>query len=261
MHDHQALVHQQFGSTARAYLDSAVHAGGQDLQRLTELLAAEGATRVLDVGCGGGHASFAAAAAGAEVWACDPADEMLAVVAEAAQARGHHRLQTRKGVAEALPFGDAAFDAVITRMSAHHWHDVTAALGEIRRVLRPGGLFLMIDVAGAESALCDTWLQTVELLRDPSHVRNHAPSVWAALLAAAGFASGPADLWRLPIAFDPWIARMRTPPVAVAAIRHLWALAPEEVRRSRALADDGSFELDVAMFVARAPAQAGAASL
>ncbi len=251
----QELAAAQFGATASAYLTSAVHAQGADLERLKQELAevAPGvaAKQVLDLGCGAGHASFAAAAVAGEVTAYDLSAEMLAVVRGAAAERGLTNLRTEQGAAERLPFADASFCAVITRMSAHHWRDVPAALAEIRRVLKPGGKVVMIDIAGAEDPLPDTWLQSVELLRDPSHVRDYSPTQWRGLFAAAGFAPEVSPVWRLEIEFSSWVARMRTPEVAVQAIRHLWQLAPAEVRERYRVQPDGSFALEALMVVAR----------
>ncbi|MBS0976288.1 SAM-dependent methyltransferase, partial [Serratia rubidaea] len=56
--NHHDVVDRQFGAQANAYLTSAVHAQGNDLQRLGQLLAAYPQARVLDLGCGAGHASF-----------------------------------------------------------------------------------------------------------------------------------------------------------------------------------------------------------
>jgi tRNA1(Val) A37 N6-methylase TrmN6 len=58
---HHDNVEKQFGSQASAYLTSAVHASGRDLQRLAERLADFPRHTLLDMGCGAGHASFAAA--------------------------------------------------------------------------------------------------------------------------------------------------------------------------------------------------------
>jgi SAM-dependent methyltransferase len=77
-------------------------------------------------------------------------------------------------MAEVLPFADSHFDCVISRYSAHHWHDVPAALREVRRVLKPDGLALLIDTAGGETPLLDTHLQAIEILRDPSHILTTA---------------------------------------------------------------------------------------
>jgi ubiquinone/menaquinone biosynthesis C-methylase UbiE len=56
-------------------------------------------------------------------------------------------LRIERGSAEALPHPDRCFDVVITTVSFHHWSDKTAALAEVFRVLRPGGLFALTDVS------------------------------------------------------------------------------------------------------------------
>lgn len=52
-----------------------------------------------------------------------------------------------RGTAEALPFPDQSLDMVTTTLSFHHWSDQPEALDEVRRVLRPGGLFALADVS------------------------------------------------------------------------------------------------------------------
>ncbi|NYH97995.1 class I SAM-dependent methyltransferase [Cupriavidus plantarum] len=249
----QELVAAQFGATANAYLTSAVHAQGADLTQLKDTLGkleTVRSGRVLDLGCGAGHASFAAAAVAREVVAYDLSSEMLGVVAGAARDRGLANVRTQQGAAETLPFDDATFDAVVSRMSAHHWRDVPAALREVRRVLKPGGTAVMIDIAGAEDPLCDTWLQSVELLRDPSHIRDYTPPAWQEMFEAGGFGVVVSPLWHIDLEFDSWVARMRTPEVAIAAIRHLWQKAPREVAERYRVKPDGSFTLEAVMVIA-----------
>lgn len=249
----QELVAAQFGATASAYLTSAVHAQGADLEQLRQALAhlkPVTHSRVLDLGCGAGHASFAAASMANEVVAYDLSAEMLGVVAAAAADRGLANIRTQQGAAETLPFDDASFCAVVSRMSAHHWRDVPAALREIRRVVKPGGKVVLIDIVGAEDPLCDTWLQSVELLRDPSHIRDYTPTGWTQLFRDAGFDVEVSPVWRIEIEFASWVARMRTPEVAQAAIRHLWDKAPAEVRERYRVQADGSFALEAALFTA-----------
>jgi hypothetical protein len=121
----------------------------------------------------------------------------------------------------------------------------------MRRVLKPDGVALFMDVVSPGVPLLDTWLQSLELLRDPSHVRNASVAEWRATLAAVGFAVEDVVTYRLRLEFGPWIERMRTPDVHVAAIRALQRRAPAEVRDHFALADDGSFTVDTALVVAR----------
>ncbi|MCJ2059119.1 class I SAM-dependent methyltransferase [Methylobacterium sp. J-048] len=248
---HAGHVVDQFGAQASAYVTSAVHAAGADLDRIGALIRTMPGARVLDLGCGGGHVAFAAAAAGAAVTAYDLSGEMLAAVTAEAGRRGLDRVETRQGAAEALPFPDAAFDAVLTRYSAHHWRDVPAALAEARRVLKPEGLMVVCDAVAPEEPLLDTHLQAVELLRDPSHVRDYRVSEWRTMLAAAGFAPGQALASRPRMEFSSWIARMRTPEIHVAAIRALQTAAAVEVTRHFSIEADGSFLLDSVLIEAR----------
>jgi ubiquinone/menaquinone biosynthesis C-methylase UbiE len=244
---HHDQVADAFGSTAASYLTSQVHATGADLQTLAAAVAATPGAAVLDMGCGAGHASFAVAPHAGAVVAYDIAPQMLATVASAAVDRGLSNIRTQQGAAEKLPFDDASFDWVVSRMSAHHWHDVPLALAEVRRVLKPGGRVMFIDIAGSEHPLLDTHLQAVEVLRDGSHIRDYRADEWVAFFADAGFEAVVRERWRLDIEFASWVARMRTPETRVVAIRSLWAFAPDEVREYFAVQEDGSFKLDALM--------------
>ncbi|HEY3988722.1 MAG TPA: class I SAM-dependent methyltransferase [Acidobacteriaceae bacterium] len=241
--EHDTLVAQQFGATAHAYLESATHATGEDLELLGREIAATPRAVVLDLGCGAGHASFAAALSAASVTAYDLTAEMLAVVEREAATRGLANITTVQGMAEAIPFPDAHFDWVVSRYSAHHWHDVPAALREVRRVLKPDGQVILIDIAGGETPLLDTHLQAAEILRDPSHIRDYSTREWLALFGEAGFTASMRKEWPVKIEFAGWVARQRTQPERIAAIRALWSAAPDEVRSFFEVQSDGSFTL------------------
>ena len=248
----QAIVARQFGNTASAYLTSTIHSQGADLAALRDIAARLGPhPTVLDLGCGAGHASFAVAPTAKSVTAFDLSAEMLSVVSGAARERGLDNIVTRQGNVASLPFADASFCMVVTRFSAHHWFDVPAALREVRRVLKPRGVFVIIDITAPENPLHDTTLQAVELLRDGSHVRDYRPSEWCAMLADAGFKSERVRDWKLEMKFDEWTARMRTPAERVTAIRSLFGTAPEETLKYFGVQADSSFSIDSTLFEAR----------
>lgn len=246
----QNIVEMQFGSTAGAYLNSPVHAQGQGLNAITKLASQYPTATVLDIGCGAGHVSYAVAPMVKKVVAYDLSKQMLAIVANSAQERHLPNIDTQQGIAEQLPFDDHTFDLVLTRFSAHHWSDVPAALKEIQRVLTPQGKMVIVDVVAPECPLKDTILQTIEILRDPSHVRDYRVSEWKAMLCAAGFTLQFTEQWKLVMVFDEWIKRMCTPPVRVAAIRHLFDCASQEVLQYFLTQPDYSFSLDVALLEA-----------
>ncbi len=251
MSHHSIKVEQQFGEVASAYLSSSVHSQGADLEAIADRLRRTPDSSVLDLGCGAGHLSFAAAPHVTSIVAYDLSADMLRTVAHEAQKRAHRNILTRQGMAEALPFQDASFDFVCTRYSAHHWTGIRTALIEARRVLKPGGGLIMIDTCAPENPLFDTHLQAIELLRDESHVRNYSPAEWNSMLSEAGFAVDAQSMWKLPLDFAAWVTRMRTPDLYVQAIRSLLLNAPREVREYFQVEPDGSFVLDTVMIEAR----------
>ncbi|MCP5225505.1 MAG: class I SAM-dependent methyltransferase [Rhodocyclaceae bacterium] len=248
---HNSVVLDQYTTRASAYVNSAVHAAGQDLDLIAQLLANQRGAVALDVGCGGGHLTYRLAPLVSQVVACDLAESMLAAVAEQASLRGLPNIATREAAAESLPFEVATFDVVATRFSAHHWHAFAEGIAEMARVLKPGGLALMSDVVSPGVSLLDTWLQTLELLRDPSHVRDASTAEWDAALAAAGLAIERIEHLRLRLDFATWVARMDTPEPQVTAIRMLQARAASAVKDYFEMEEDSSFTVDTALFVAR----------
>lgn len=250
-HNHDTLVQDQFGPQAQAYVASAVHAAGADLDAIAEAVQRHGSRSVLDLGCGGGHVAYRVAPLVGSVVACDLSDAMLAEVLAEAGRRGLVAITTRRAAAEQLPFEDGSFDAVLSRFSAHHWGDLPKGLDEARRVLRPCGLLVMADAVAPDSVLADTVLQALELLRDVSHVRDYSVAEWERHIGAAGFGPVRTIRRRLRLDFASWIARMRTPETLVTAIRTLQAGLSDPVRRHFDLEPDGSFTLDTATFEAQ----------
>ncbi|HEY7926156.1 MAG: class I SAM-dependent methyltransferase [Candidatus Dormibacteria bacterium] len=103
--------------------------------------------RVLDVGCGNGRHAFEALRHGAEVTATDvdgaaliEVERMAAAMALAGEVADGGSLRTVVADARNLPFDEAEFDVVIAAEMLEHIHDDSAAIAELGRVLRPGGV-------------------------------------------------------------------------------------------------------------------------
>lgn len=249
-------VQRQFGAVAAAYAASAVHAAGPDLVALAAAAAASGAARALDIACGAGHTALAIAAHVAEVTALDLTEAMLEQARRLAEERGIANITFQLGAAEQLPFADGSFDLVTSRYAAHHFPRPAAVLHEIARVLRPGGIFLLADVVALPEPLLDTHLNAIELLRDPSHVRDHTVEEWRHMCAATGLQAETLGEWPLRLNFDAWIARMRTPPQFAASIRAIFDGAPAEVRAAMAIESDYSFSIPTALIRGLKPIEA-----
>lgn len=245
-----AAVH--YAPRAQDYVTSTVHASGADLDEIEALARGMPKARVLDLGCGGGHVSYRAAPHVAEVVACDVTPAMLEAVARTAGERGLRNISVQQSPAERLPFGNASFDAVLCRFTAHHWRDVEAGLREARRVLKGGAPAIFIDIVASPVAVFDTHLQAVELLRDASHVRDYSVAEWTASLSRAGFALQGFTMRTLRMDFPTWIARARTPPTEASGIRALQQSAPASVKQHFGISDDGGFDIESASFRLRA---------
>lgn len=101
-------------------------------------------TRLLDVGCGAGQLALIAARAGAKVTGCDIATNWI----EKARARAAaERLDVNfeEGDAEALPYDDAQFDAVVSLVGAMFAPHPDLVAAELARVCRPGGMIAMAN--------------------------------------------------------------------------------------------------------------------
>jgi SAM-dependent methyltransferase len=242
-----------YSPRARAYVTSAVHSAGADLDQIEVELRGLGTTReaarVLDLGCGGGHVSYRAAPLVAQVVACDITQSMLDEVARTAAERGLTNVVVRQAAAEKLPFESSSFDVVLCRFTAHHWQAMEAGLREARRVIKQPGRAVFVDTIAPADRTLDTHLQAVELLRDPSHVRNYSTAEWVSALSRSGFSLDSITIRTLRMEFPVWIARTRTPKLHAEAIRGLQASSPDVVRAHFAIEDDGSFDLEAATMV------------
>jgi SAM-dependent methyltransferase len=135
---------------------------------------------VLDLAAGTGKLTRALVAFGLEVIAVEPQPELRDKLAAGLGAE-----RVRDGVAEAIPLDDGSVDAV-TVADGFHWFEQTAALVEIRRVLRPGGGLALLttypDWSGASWA--DELGKRISELR-PEHPFFDGPR-WSDVVAAAG---------------------------------------------------------------------------
>jgi len=246
-------IQRQFSAAASAYVVSPVHKGGPDLEAMLELAGDPSGLRVLDVGTGAGATALAFAARGAQVVALDLTPAMLETTRRQAEERGISSLETRLGDAAELPFADASFDFVTCRVCAHHFGRPRQAVGEMARVLRPGGRILLIDSISPEDPAQDTFLNAIELLRDPSHVRNYRVSEWLDWFGELGLASGHVRTFPTFLDFDNWTERMNTPEPERAQLRRLMDGAPSEVRLAFEIGDRHDWRIPLALFQAAKP--------
>lgn len=140
-------VRQLFATIADRYdLITRVLSYGRDAawkRRLVALSGAGAGTRALDLACGTGDIAFALAERGARVTGLDLTMRMVQLARAKMPPRPAVAFMT--GDMMALPFADARFDLVTAGYGLRNVPSLLPAIGEIRRVLRPGGRLLSLD--------------------------------------------------------------------------------------------------------------------
>src|SRR5438445_12257936 len=98
---------------------------------------------------------------------------MLATARRLFQTAGLWNAQFVRAGAEQLPFPKASFDIVTTRLAAHHFDDVALAMGQVARVLRPGGVSIFVDTTAPDDPDRAAQQDEGATLRDPPHTGIH----------------------------------------------------------------------------------------
>jgi ubiquinone/menaquinone biosynthesis C-methylase UbiE len=252
----------QFDRVASKYRCSADHTDVEDLDLLFTGLALDPGHRVLDVATGGGHTAVALAARCGRVTASDLTPSMLREARILATDRRIYNIAFAGADAEALPFRDGAFDRVTCRIAPHHFPDVRTAMAEMARVTRPGGRIGIIDSVVPGEPSLDAFLNGVEKVRDPSHVRSYRVEEWLEFLSGAGLLLlQAASMWKTH-AFPEWVARTGRPKAVQWEVETFFLSAFPLARETfRILSEGGrivSYSDEKAIFVAQKPGEAHA---
>ncbi len=159
----------------------------EDIDRRKRQLLAEVAGRVVEVGAGAG-ANIPLYPDGVELWLVEPNPYMHAYLRESASREGR-TFELRQGSAEHMDVPDGAADFVVCTLVLCSVADPAAAVREIDRVLRPGGVFLFLEhVAAPPGSRLRRWQS---LLRRPWRAVGDGCTLdretWS-VIEAAGFA-------------------------------------------------------------------------
>lgn len=224
MLDHENRVRDEFTRQADTFSASAAIADATLTQRFITALGDAAQGSVLDVACGPGILSAAIAKTARDIVAFDLTPQMLKKAEQRCSDAGLTNVTFREGTAAELPFANDTFDAVVTRLSVHHFDRPGRVMSEIFRVLRPGGSFVVADVISSEVPAESELQNAIEILRDPSHVRMLPGSELTSLVKEAGFDIESLTTWDKPREFEEWMGIVndasRVPPLR-AVVRAL----------------------------------------
>lgn len=242
---------------AAPYAASLVALTAPGAAHLLDAAGVTSGTRVLDVATGPGVVALAAVDRGADVVAVDQSEAMVALAAD--------RLSdVRRAPADALPFPDGAFDAVVAGFLLNHLARPAAVLQELARVLRPGGRLAMSvwDLPGENAALGLFGPVAARLGIAAAAPPGPDPATFADEGALRDLLAGLEDVrvdrptWSLVVDPSGWFDAVgastpRTGAVMAAAGERLAELraAYVEEARGRFGREDGTVELPVAAVI------------
>lgn len=160
---------------------------------------------VLDVACGPGVITAAVAPHAAAVTAFDATEAMIGKARARCEAAGLGNVAFRIGDAHALPFADGQFDGVVSRLAVHHFTDPGRAIGEMARVLKPGGMLVIADITVSDEKADADLQNAIEILRDPSHVAMLPQAQLARHFEDAGLEVVATESWDKEREFGEWM--------------------------------------------------------
>jgi ubiquinone/menaquinone biosynthesis C-methylase UbiE len=256
MPSHSENVVDQF---TRQALPFSTAAPIRDEAALDLIVSASGAgadDEVLDVACGPGIVACAFARKCRRVTGIDLTPAMLDRAREVAREQGVANVDWRCGDVQRLPFADASFSVVVSRFAFHHFQTPRTVLDEMRRVCRPGGRIVVVDLLASPDPVKARAFHEMEILRDPSHARALTLAELRALLAQSGLPPPDERFYDMRLELEAYLERAFPAPGDDVRIRRMF---------EDALADDGFglrvrrrgerilFDLPVAILAATAP--------
>ena len=222
-------VMAQYGSVGDAYVRSAGHASGKDLDRMVELSGAKPTDRLLDIATGGGHVARTFTPLVKWAIASDLTPEILHHAGKSFAELGLTNVSTEIADAESLPFPAESFEFVTCRIAPHHFPHPDRFVSEVARVLTPGGRFLLIDTTVPPGAAGD-FTNRIDKLRDPSHVRALTIAEWEALITNAGLTLSHVETFTKRHDFADWTTRSRMSDADRDALAREMAEATDDIR-------------------------------
>ncbi len=245
-------VINNFTKNASSYVTSPIHAKGEDLNALVDWLQPKSNWVVLDVATGAGHVAKTLSPYVKQLFSTDLTKKMLQTAADFLE--DYTNIFYMLADAEQLPFLDETFDAVTCRIAPHHFPHPEKFIKEISRVLKPGGMFMLIDNVAPEESAYDEFINAVEKLRDNSHVRALKMSEWNHLLSHNQMRVIKDETRRKTFEFEDWVSRTAHTEAEREAVRKYIIDAEDSIKKYFQVITNGeqivSFETNVGLLLA-----------
>lgn len=216
----KVTVHE-FGRRSKAYATSNALKDQADLERMVRLLNPSKNETVLDVATGTGYLAMALSPYVKQVMGLDITPKMLGLAVQAARERGLDNIANKVGDVEHLPFKESSFNVVACRFSFHHFPEPMKSISEMTRVLKTGGKLVIEDMISSQDHTKSKYQNTIEYLRDPSHIRHYQISEMEQMLREGGLGIVDRVCGGTDFDFNHWIGIADPPAENVRRIKDM----------------------------------------
>jgi ubiquinone/menaquinone biosynthesis C-methylase UbiE len=199
--DQSAEIIDQFTKQAVPFADLLAHSNEESTKLLIKMSRLNKSDTVLDVACGPGLLACALAPFALKVTGIDLVPAMIEKAKKSQQEKKLSNIEWKIGDILPLPFENASFCVVVCRYAFHHFLDPVAVLKEMKRVAKPGGRVAVTDVFTVSNAQSDAY-DSVEKLKDPSHVRAWPLPELQGMFQKAGLVNAQAEFYRIEMKLE-----------------------------------------------------------
>ena len=202
MNNHQQRTIDQFTKQATGFAESPAIRDEAALQLVAQFAGLTAEDDLLDVACGPGILACACAKITRRVTGIDITPAMIERAKDLQTRERLDNVTWLVGDVRSLPFPDNSFTVILSRYAFHHLAEPLDVLREMKRVCRPSGRIVVIDMAAPVDPRPAMALNAMERLRDPSHVEALSANRLAELFAKAGLAPPETTSYRLEFSLD-----------------------------------------------------------
>lgn len=224
-------IQKSFRVQAQSFDSNGYHLSKAEYQQyMIDRTEPQKTDRVLEVAAGTCICGRAFAPYVAKVTCLDVTPAMLQMGREEAEKAGLVNMEFVEGMAENLPFADKSFDIVMSRLAFHHFVNPDKIFAEMKRVLKPGGKLILMDMIVQEKELRDkvnslekpqdrkdaleelrNKVDFLERMRDFSHVRDLTLGEMRDLYSKNGLQLLLQEKMDIPVSLSDWMALTHTP--------------------------------------------------
>ncbi|MUH37219.1 methyltransferase domain-containing protein [Zobellia amurskyensis] len=209
---HNKNIVEQFSKQATGYTSITSH--GDSLEKLISITSASKNDETLDIACGSGIVSCEFAKHTNHVTGIDMTQGMLDEAKKLQTKINLKNLTWQIGDVESLPYGDNSFSIVVSRFGFHHFLNPLKVLSEMKRVCKPNGIVMVVDVSLPDSKIKK--YNKMEKNRDCSHVAALSLTEFSSLFEKAGFKEINSDFYSMKIElYEQLKASFPSDPIAL----------------------------------------------